>query len=202
MVTKVQKLASKPVYLCMAKKHDLRELFRNKRSKLCSQELSEASIRIFNHIVADKLIEGNLVILYMSSHNLQELPTDALFSLSSNYDICVPKVINKNGIMEAVMWNKKTPTTTNEWGITEPQSDTYISPENIDTVVVPLMCFDKAGHRVGFGKGYYDRFLKRCSKDVKTVGVSYFEPVDKITDVETTDVALNVIVTPKKVYRF
>jgi 5-formyltetrahydrofolate cyclo-ligase len=122
--------------------------------------------------------------------------------LSDDYDICVPKVINKNGIMEAVLWSKKTPTITNEWGITEPQSDTYISPENIDTVVVPLLCFDKAGHRVGFGKGYYDRFLKRCSKDVKTVGVSYFEPVDKITDVETTDVALNVIVTPKKVYRF
>jgi 5-formyltetrahydrofolate cyclo-ligase len=81
-------------------------------------------------------------------------------------------------------------------------SNDYILPENIDVIVVPLLCFDKAGHRVGFGKGYYDRFLNRCSKKVKTIGLSYFEPVEKITDVEFTDVALDVVITPKKVYRF
>jgi len=186
----------------MAKKRDLRQLFRNKRSKLCSQELSEASIRIFNHIVTDKLIEGNLVMLYMSSQNLQELPTGTLFSLSDNYDICVPKVVRKGGVMEAVMWDKNIATNTNAWGIKEPLSSAYIPPENIDTVVVPLLCFDNAGHRVGFGKGYYDRFLKRCSKNVKTIGLSYFNPVDKISDVEATDVPLDVVVTPQKVYRF
>jgi 5-formyltetrahydrofolate cyclo-ligase len=63
----------------MAKKHDLRQLFRNKRSKLSSQELSEASIRIFDQIKAAKLIEGNMVMLYMSSQNHKELPTDAIF---------------------------------------------------------------------------------------------------------------------------
>ena len=202
MVTKVQKLASKPVYLCMAKKRDLRELFLNKRSKLSSQELSETSIRIFEQIRTDKLIEGNLVMLYMSSQNHQELPTDTLFSLSDHYNVCVPKAINKNGVMEAVMWNKNMPTNTNEWGIKEPLSDAYITPEKIDTVVVPLLCFDRAGNRVGFGKGYYDRFLERCSKEVKTIGLSYFEPVDKITDVETTDIPLDVVVTPKNIYRF
>lgn len=202
MITKVQKLASKPVYLCMAKKHDLRQLFCNKRSKLSSQELSEASIRIFDQIKAAKLIEGNMVMLYMSSQNHKELPTDAMFSLSDHYNVCVPKVINKNGSMEAVVWSKDMPASTNEWGIKEPLSDTYITPEKIDTVVVPLMCFDKAGHRVGFGKGYYDRFLERCSKEVKTIGLSYFEPVDKITDVETTDIPLDVVITPKNIYRF
>ena len=202
MVTKVQKLASKPVYLCMAKKRDLRQLFRNKRSKLSAQELSEASIQIFEQIRTDKLIEGNLIMLYMSSQNHQELPTDTLFSLSDHHRVCVPKVINKNGVMEAVMWDKNMPVNTNKWGIKEPLSEAYISPENIDTVVVPLLCFDTAGHRVGFGKGYYDRFLERCSKEVKTVGLSYFEPVDNITDVETTDVPLDIVITPKNIYRF
>lgn len=186
----------------MAKKRDLRQIFRNKRSKLSSQELSDASVRIFEQIKTAKLIEGKLVMLYMSSQNHQELPTEVMFSLSDHYNVCVPKVINKNGGMGAVVWSKDMPASTNEWGIKEPLSDTYIAPEKIDTVVIPLMCFDKAGHRVGFGKGYYDRFLGRCSKEVKTIGLSYFEPVDKITDVETTDIPLDVVITPKKVYRF
>ena len=202
MVTKIQKLGSKLVYLCMAKKHDLRQLFRNKRSKLSSQDLFEASVHIFNQIKSGRLIEGDLIMLYFSSEKHQEIITDLLFSLSNNYKICVPKIINKNGAMEAIKWNKDMPVSTNVWGIKEPLSNDYILPENIDVIVVPLLCFDKAGHRVGFGKGYYDRFLNRCSKKVKTIGLSYFEPVEKITDVEFTDVALDVVITPKKVYRF
>jgi 5-formyltetrahydrofolate cyclo-ligase len=186
----------------MAKKHDLRQLFRNKRSKLSSQDLFEASVHIFNQIKSGRLIEGDLIMLYFSSEKHQEIITDLLFSLSNNYKICVPKIINKNGAMEAIKWNKDMPVSTNVWGIKEPLSNDYILPENIDVIVVPLLCFDKAGHRVGFGKGYYDRFLNRCSKKVKTIGLSYFEPVEKITDVEFTDVALDVVITPKKVYRF
>ena len=186
----------------MAKKSDLRQLFRNKRSKLSSQELYKASIQLFEHIKTNKLIEGNLVMLYMSSQIHLELPTDILFSLSDHCHVCVPKVIDKNGFMEAVMWDKNMPTSTNEWGIKEPLKEAYISPENIDAVVVPLLCFDTIGHRVGYGKGYYDRFLERCSKEVKTIGLSYFESVDKITDVEATDVPLDIVVTPKNIYRF
>lgn len=191
-------MAPKPVYLCMAKKCDLRQLFRNKRSKLSAQELSEASIQILEQIRTDKLIEGNLIMLYMSSQNHQELPTETLFSLSDHYRVCVPKVINKNGVMEAVLWDKNMTVNTNEWGIKQPLSEAYISPENIDTVVVPLLCFDTAGHRVGFGKGYYDKFLERCSKEVKTVGLSYFEPIDIITDVETTERAFKYCSNTKK----
>lgn len=186
----------------MAKKCDLRHLFRNKRSKLSSQELSSASTLILNQIINGKLIKGKLVMIYISSQNRQELPTDGLFLLSDHYDVCVPKVVNKNGSMEALMWSKDMPTSINEWGIKEPLSEIYIEPEKIDTVIVPLICFDKSGHRIGFGKGYYDRFLERCSKDVKTIGLSYFEPVDKITNIESTDIPLDIVTTPKRTYRF
>ena len=202
MFTNVQKLASKTVYLCMTNKCDLRHLFRNKRSKLSSDEISSASTLILNQIINGKLIKGKLVMIYISSQNHQELPTDGLFLLSEHYDICVPKAVNKNGSMEAIMWSKDMPTRINEWGIKEPLSDIYIEPEKIDTVIVPLICFDKSGHRIGFGKGYYDRFLERCSKEVKTIGLSYFEPVYKITNIEITDIPLDIVITPKKTYRF
>ena len=87
----------------MAKKCDLRHLFRNKRSELSSDEISSASTLILNQIINGKLIKGKLVMIYISSQNHQELPTDGLFLLSEHYDVCVPKAVNKNGSMEAIM---------------------------------------------------------------------------------------------------
>jgi len=63
-------------------------------------------------------------------------------------------------------------------------------------VLVPLLCFDRRGHRVGYGRGYYDRFLARCRHDCKKIGLSFFEPLAEIDDVHEGDVELNYCVTP------
>ena len=99
----------------MTNKCDLRHLFRNKRSKLSSDEISSASTLILNQIINGKLIKGKLVMIYISSQNHQELPTDGLFLLSEHYDICVPKAVNKNGSMEAIMWSKDSLWELNPW---------------------------------------------------------------------------------------
>ncbi len=68
--------------------------------------------------------------------------------------------------------------------------------------LIPLYAFDKNGYRVGYGKGYYDRYLKRCSEDLIAVGLSYFEPVDIINDTNQFDVPLSFCITPHTVYEF
>jgi 5-formyltetrahydrofolate cyclo-ligase len=65
-----------------------------------------------------------------------------------------------------------------------------------------LFGFDKKGYRVGYGRGFYDRFLSRCRKDCIKVGFSYFEPVDEIEDVCSLDVKLNYCITHEKFYIF
>lgn len=92
----------------------------------------------------------------------------------------------------------------NRWGIPEPQpaEDLRIDSDQIDTVLVPLLAFDRQGHRVGYGKGYYDRFLADCRSDCLTIGLSLFEPVDLIADVEPTDVALSCCISPNRVRLF
>jgi 5-formyltetrahydrofolate cyclo-ligase len=67
---------------------------------------------------------------------------------------------------------------------------------------VPLLAFDKAGHRVGYGKGMYDRFLQQCRPDTHTIGLSLFEPVNMITDIDPRDVPLHTVVTPDTIYHF
>ena len=75
-------------------------------------------------------------------------------------------------------------------------------PKKIDVVFVPLLAFDSKGHRVGYGKGFYDRFLNECRKDVITVGLSFFEAEDEFIEANETDVPLDYCVTPLKVYSF
>ncbi len=98
----------------------------------------------------------------------------------------------------------QTPLIENRWSIPEPQQDnrTAIDSEQIDLVLVPLLAFDRQGHRVGYGKGYYDRFLAECRPDCLKIGLSLFEPVERIADTELTDVRLNVCLTPNQVYFF
>src|SRR5262249_34070605 len=90
----------------------------------------------------------------------------------------------------------------NRWQISEPVHDERVDANEIDMVFIPLLCFDRYGHRVGYGKGYYDRFLRACRHDCIKVGLSDFEPVDKISDAHEGDVKLDAAVTPSATINF
>jgi 5-formyltetrahydrofolate cyclo-ligase len=98
--------------------------------------------------------------------------------------------------------------TQNRWGIDEPVPDATtapeVSPAMLDAVLVPLLAFDTAGHRVGYGGGFYDRFLAQCRPDCAFIGLSLLDepPVSTIADVLPTDIRLTACVTPGRVYRF
>ncbi len=90
----------------------------------------------------------------------------------------------------------------NQFGILEPQTGLEISPGLIDIAFVPLLAFDEQGDRVGYGKGYYDRFLTHCREDIVKIGLSFFPPVPKIEDVDFFDKKLDFCITPECVYAF
>lgn len=186
----------------MPNKNALRLLYRAKRKALSVAERTLASDAILELVIAENLIREGLLMLYLDSEHHYEIPMEKWFDTFEQNPICVPKVIDANGKMEAVVWEKGMPLAPNKWGIPEPLSTSYVNSQNITTVVVPLLCFDQNGHRVGYGKGYYDRFLSRCSTECKTIGISCFAPIEKIEDSLATDIPLDVVVTPNKVYTF
>jgi len=90
----------------------------------------------------------------------------------------------------------------NKWGIPEPQGAEAVAIEQIDMVLVPLLAFDTQGHRVGYGKGFYDRFLELCRPDTIKVGLSLEDPISTISDIHAGDTPLDFALTPTNIYKF
>lgn len=99
-----------------------------------------------------------------------------------------------------------TPLTANRWGIPEPVADpaTEVAPARLDVVLVPLLACDQQGQRVGYGGGFYDRFLAQCRPGTQFIGLNVLDhaPVPALADVLPTDVPLHACLTPGGVWKF
>lgn len=90
----------------------------------------------------------------------------------------------------------------NDYGITEPIRGNEVGIDKIDLVVVPLLTVDERGYRVGYGKGFYDRFMAKCRPGTRFVGLSHFDPIDRIDDIDAYDIPLHQCITPGKILKF
>ena len=115
------------------------------------------------------------------------------------YQISLPK-IKKNNQMDFLYWSTKEPLSINKYGIPEPTSDQIVYPS---ILLVPLVAFDNHLNRIGYGSGYYDRYIKKVKKNKKIIliGLAYsFQKVKKIP-VNKHDVKLNLILTEKNIVK-
>lgn len=120
--------------------------------------------------------------------------------LIPNLKVAYPKV--NEGDMTMDFYEESEYTTENKWGIQEPVPHHLLFPEALDAFLVPLIGFDQLGHRVGFGKGFYDKYFARCTHSPKRIGISYFEPIPNIEDTHEFDVPLTECITPWNRYEF
>jgi 5-formyltetrahydrofolate cyclo-ligase len=130
------------------------------------------------------------------------LMTDYLRFRVPGLQVYYPVMNIENESMNLIAADETTLFHTNKYGITEPSSGKEIAPTAIDIVLVPLLIFDEHGHRIGYGKGFYDRLLHQCRGNCLTIGLSYFDPVTAIADVDDFDVPLSIVVTPDSLYEF
>jgi 5-formyltetrahydrofolate cyclo-ligase len=139
----------------------------------------------------------------MTAEKNKEVDTSYLLSILQGKDKqpVVPKMVD-NQFLEHFLLTDQTPLKLNRWGIPEPLSGITLTSQQIEVVFVPLFVFDLRGHRVGYGKGYYDRFLGECPKSTIKVGLSFFDPVSKIEDVDSHDITLDYAVSPREVFVF
>ena len=120
--------------------------------------------------------------------------------------LAVP-VVQADGIsLKSYQLRATTPLFENRWGIPEPAAnpETEVLPAAFDAVLVPLLAVDEAGQRVGYGGGFYDRFLAQCRPGTHFIGLNVLDepPLGHIADVLPTDVPLTAYLTPGGVWCF
>ena len=187
-------------------KKEIRCLYIDKRNQLSAQELKDMTASIVNNFRTVALQGAQVLLSYYPIPERREFDVticEQLLSLENeNLQVAWPKLLPDNVSMQAIAIQKNTVFAENRYNILEPVSNVIIEPQLIDVVFVPLLAFDNKGYRVGYGKGYYDRFLPLCAQDVVKIGFSYFSSLDAIDDVNEYDVPLNYCITPMRVYEF
>ncbi|MGF1922942.1 MAG: 5-formyltetrahydrofolate cyclo-ligase [Bacteroidia bacterium] len=124
---------------------------------------------------------------------------DWLRQAHPSIEIMVPKADFATGMLSSYIYSGNGDLKLSQHLIPEPQQAS-LTTTHPDMVLVPLLAFDLRGYRVGYGKGFYDRFLQGLSA-VK-VGLSFFGPITEINDVHLNDVRLDKCVLPDKVIAF
>ena len=184
-------------------KKDLRSKYTYLRSTVPPKELQSSSLDISNKVLQLPIWSWDYYHIFLPIPEKIEIDTSFILSILQGKDkhIVIPKVVSKNSLIHYLLTDN-TKLLHSNWGIPEPIDGIEISPGKIDVVFVPLLAFDKKGNRVGYGKGFYDRFLKECKSNTIKVGLSLFEPVNEIQDVDSNDVPLDYGVTPNSTYSF
>ena len=180
----------------------LRKSFKKQRSLLDINQVQGLSKRIFENLLELNIWDKSFYHLYLSNEINNEVETDEIVNLlfMKNKRVFVPKILGKDLLNIEI--DNNTNYSLNQLGIREPISSNQKDASLLEVIFVPLLIFDKLGHRVGYGGGYYDKFLENIKDDVLKIGLSLFDPIDKIQDIEKHDISLDYIITPIRVYDF
>ncbi len=176
-------------------KEKLRAEMLKKREELSQEYVRAASSVICTKISKmDEFARAKTVLFYCSVKN--EVNVMPLLEESMNDKVvCIPRMESEKGKMTARKTEDANCFIEGKFGILEPPSDSLIiNPEEIDFVIVPLVAFDGENNRLGFGGGYYDRYLPKCLNAYKCAAAYSFQKVGLI-DVNSFDIKIDAVIT-------
>ncbi|MEM0517839.1 MULTISPECIES: 5-formyltetrahydrofolate cyclo-ligase [Aequorivita] len=187
----------------MADKTSLRLKYKKLREELSEESIEAMSLQIANQALKLPIWNKTYYHIFLPILEKKEVNTEYLLHILQGKDksIVISKANFDSGEMKHFLLQENTVLKTSKYGIPEPVSGIEIMPEIIEVVFVPLLAYDTSGNRVGYGKGFYDRFLAKCNKNTILVGLSFFKPEPKIP-FETTDIPLNFCITSEKIVNF
>ena len=185
-------------------KNQLRLKYKRLREELSPDQIEDLSLQIANQVLQLPIWDYSFYHIFLSISEKREINTEALLHILQGKDKNV--VLSKSDFETHHLTNYLLTDSTilknNAWGIPEPQGGIEIPPQQIEVVFIPLLAFDESGHRIGYGKGFYDRFLSACTGRTIKVGLSFFEAEKEIPGILSSDVPMDYCVTPEKIYTF
>ncbi|SMC74753.1 5-formyltetrahydrofolate cyclo-ligase [Pedobacter nyackensis] len=184
-------------------KAELRKTANARRKTLSQEEVAVYSQEMLHHFSSLDLSDVNTIHIFLPIAEKKEPDTflfiDWLYLHHPHIKIIVPRADFDSALMTNYVYRGKDGLVKNLYNILEPGQG-ELHNGGIDIVIIPMLAFDKKGYRVGYGKGFYDRFLQKIN--TRKIGLCMFEPVEIITDVNEHDVRLDLCITPDRIYTF
>lgn len=181
-------------------KKELRKLYKEKRKSLTTVEIESLQESIYEQVFAFDFSSVKKVHIFLPIEKQAEINTYPIISFlrEKGKEVVISKSNFTNATLQHYLFEESTVLEINKYGIPEPVGATSIEVKEIDLVFVPLLISDEKNYRVGYGKGFYDRFLSDCKPNVITIGLNFFSPIEKIEDINEFDIALQHIIVPNE----
>lgn len=179
------------------KKKDLRLYAKEKRAIVDNRDAKETCLirRLYQAVFSKMEGAGTSLRFFIYLSFSREAPTDKLIEslLLDGHKVYCPKI--ENSEMTAVEYGEDF--TLSEYGIREPVGEAYQG--ELDVIVLPVLAVDRLGNRLGYGGGYYDRYVK--GKKAKRIAYCYECQVVKSVPFEEWDEQVDMIVTDENIYK-
>ncbi|MNL15763.1 putative 5-formyltetrahydrofolate cyclo-ligase [compost metagenome] len=185
------------------RKAEIRKIAGLRRKTLSEEEVDAYSKRLLDLFSSLDLSSIKVIHVFLPIADKNEPNTFLIIDWLTTYRpeirIIVPKADFNSSLMINYVYKGRKGLVKSLYGILEPEMGELHSGV-VDMVLIPMLAFDLQGYRVGYGKGFYDRFLQEV--DVVKVGLSFFGPIERIDDINEYDVRLDSCITPDRIYRF
>jgi 5-formyltetrahydrofolate cyclo-ligase len=183
--------------------YEIRHMMKNKRNGLTKKIVESKSMEIFNRLINLDMFEmSNEIMCYVDFKNEVETRKLIEYCLKIGKKIAVPKTDNDGTVvMKAFYVYDLRGLVKGKLGILEPEFnvDNYCQPDIFDMVIAPALALDTEKNRLGYGAGFYDRYLKDVRSDCVKLGLVYdFQIVDKI-DTKDHDVKMDFIISENRI---
>lgn len=187
-------------------KKEIRKSYQQKRQELSFEVLQNKSMLI---VYQFNMLSHPPLQYLLSYHPLTEKNEfditpcqEVIAEKFPGVKIAWPKTNADFSSMEARIVDNEKMFVKNKYNILEPFDGQLLESDKVDMVFVPLLAVDQRGYRVGYGKGFYDKYLAGCRSDTIKIGFSFFDPLPAIDDISDFDVPLNFCITPTRIYEF
>lgn len=188
------------------KKQELRKIYLEKRLALSETEYEKLNEGLLQQFSTLNFSEIRAVDIFLPILHTKEPDTWLLIKYLQKKHPQIKRVFPKADFKQKTLTNfvddEKLIVKENKFGIPEPVSGNEFFIDKNSIVIVPLLAFDLQGNRVGYGGGFYDRFLSNCEEGTQFIGLSLFNPVEVIDDADELDVKLHQCFTPQKIWKF
>ncbi|MBQ8412105.1 MAG: 5-formyltetrahydrofolate cyclo-ligase [Lachnospiraceae bacterium] len=183
----------------MISKKEIRDTVLDIRKSFDSEYLSRLSKVICNRILKQDLyVNAKDIVLYMAINNEVDLDILLKDAFEHNKNVWLPKVINKN--MEFYRYTKDTELKAGMYGILEPDSGDILEPEDNTLIIMPGVAFSKDKGRIGYGGGYYDKYLA-SHPCCKTIAVCYNFQIMPALPVDEHDIRPDMIISDDNIFQ-